>query len=114
MTYLHDALAYRMLFDVQVASSIRSGELTNDIYVTVDQPTAPVSCMFSGSDSGSTPDVLDLNGNGDTSELMCHASSRIQVDVPSVLRSYKEVMGDLDADYVSIGSATPAAGSPTG
>ncbi|MFD4537938.1 SdrD B-like domain-containing protein [Kitasatospora sp. NPDC058397] len=106
MMYLHDALAYRMLFDVQVASSIRSGELTNDIYVTVDRPTAPVACMFSGSDSG-VPDLLDLNGNGDTSELMCHDSSRIQVDVPSVLRSYKEVMGDLDADYVSIGSATP-------
>ncbi|MGA5821202.1 SdrD B-like domain-containing protein [Kitasatospora sp. NPDC094028] len=107
MTYLHDPLAYRMLFDVQVASSVRPGRLTNDVYVTVDQPTAPVACMFSGSDSGSTPDVLDLNGNGDTTELMCHASSNIQVDAPAALRSYKEVKGDLDADYVSIGTATP-------
>ncbi|MFJ6775640.1 SdrD B-like domain-containing protein, partial [Kitasatospora sp. NPDC091257] len=107
MTYLHDQLAYRMLFDVQVANSIRSGDLTNDVYVTVDQPTAPVACMFSGSDSGSTPDVLDLNGNGNTTELLCHASSQIRVDVPSVLRSYKEVKGDLDSDYVSIGTATP-------
>ncbi|KOV15433.1 hypothetical protein ADK60_27850, partial [Streptomyces sp. XY431] len=106
-TYLHDPLAYRMLFDVQVASSIRSGELTNDVYVTVDQPTNPVACMFSGSDSGSTPDVLDLNGNGNTTELLCHASSKIQVDVPSVLRSFKEVKGDLDSDYLSIGTATP-------
>ncbi|WP_344571167.1 SdrD B-like domain-containing protein, partial [Kitasatospora viridis] len=106
MTYLHDPLAYRMLFDVQVAGSVGPGIMTNDVYVTVDQPTEPVACMFSGNDTG-VPDTLDLNGNGNTSELMCHASSTIEVQAPSVLRSFKEVKGDLDQDYGAIGSATP-------
>ena len=106
MMYLHDSLAYRTLFDVQVASSLRAGTLTNDVYVTVDKPGEPVACKFNGSDSG-VPDLLDLNGDGDTGETMCHASSTIQVDAPAVLRSYKEVKGDLDADYSSMGTATP-------
>ncbi|MFE0461346.1 SdrD B-like domain-containing protein [Kitasatospora sp. NPDC058965] len=106
MTYLHDNLAYRMLFDAVVAGSVRAGTLTNDVYVTADLPTAPVTCFYNGTDSG-VPDTLDLNGNGDTTETVCPASSTVQVQVPSVLRSYKEVKGDQDADYGSMGTASP-------
>ena len=106
MMYLHDQLAYRMLFDATVAGNVHVGTLTNDIYVTADQPTQPVTCKMNGADSG-TPDVLDLNGNGDTSEILCHATSDVRVDVPAALRSFKEVKGDLDPDYASVGSTTP-------
>ncbi|MFJ1752718.1 SdrD B-like domain-containing protein [Kitasatospora sp. NPDC088134] len=106
MTYLHDQLAYRVRFDVQVAGSVRSGALVNEVFVTADRPTAPVTCAYNGTDSG-VPDALDLNGNGDRTEKMCPASSRVEVQVPSVLRSYKEVKGDLDADYGSMGATTP-------
>ncbi|PYC85349.1 hypothetical protein C7C46_06275 [Streptomyces tateyamensis] len=106
MTYLHDNLAYRMLFDAVVAGSVRAGTLTNDVYVTADRPTEPVTCYYNGTDSG-VPDGVDLNGNGDTAETVCPASSQVQVEVPSVLRSYKEVKGDQDADYGAMGTASP-------
>ncbi|MFD5565677.1 SdrD B-like domain-containing protein [Kitasatospora griseola] len=106
MTYLNDALAYRVLFDVQVADSVRAGTLTNQVFVTADHPTEPVTCYFSGVSHG-VPDTLDLNGNGDLTETMCHATSQVEVQVPSVLRSYKEVRGDLDSGYGPMGATTP-------
>ncbi|MFJ8438443.1 SdrD B-like domain-containing protein [Kitasatospora griseola] len=106
MTYLNDPLAYRVEFDVQVAASVRAGTLTNQVFVTADQPTVPVTCSYNGTSSG-VPDELDLNGNGDRTETMCHATSDVEVQVPSVLRSYKEVQGDLDAGYGPMGAATP-------
>ncbi|MFJ5882035.1 SdrD B-like domain-containing protein [Kitasatospora cineracea] len=109
MTYLHDQLAYRVQFDVQVAGSVRAGTLTNEVFVTADRSALPVSCFYNGTSTG-VPDLLDLNGDGDRTETMCHAASQVEVQVPSVLRSYKEVKGDLDADYGSMGTTTPGGG----
>ncbi len=106
MMYLHDSRAYRTLIDAQVAGSASAGTLTNDIYVTVDGPSVPVTCMNFGTDTG-VPDTTDLNGNGDTTEKLCHASSQVEVQVPKVLRAFKEVKGDLDADYGSVGTTSP-------
>ncbi|MGW4382793.1 SdrD B-like domain-containing protein [Kitasatospora sp. NPDC004531] len=106
MTYLNDALAYRVQFDVQVAASVRAGTLTNQVFVTADRPTVPVACYYNGTSTG-VPDTLDLNGDGDRTETMCHAASNVEVQVPSVLRSYKEVQGDLDSGFGPMGAATP-------
>ncbi|MER5865832.1 SdrD B-like domain-containing protein [Kitasatospora sp. NPDC002040] len=106
MMYLHDSLAYRMLFEAEAAGSAQPGTLTNDVYVTVDGPTAPVSCMYYRADT-SVPDTGDLNGNGNTTEKLCHASSQVQIQVPAVLRAFKEVKGDEDKGYGSSGTSSP-------
>ncbi|MFE7525625.1 SdrD B-like domain-containing protein [Kitasatospora sp. NPDC057542] len=109
MTYLNDQKAYRTLIDVQVAGSAKPGTLTNDVYVTTEGAEEPVACSYFGTDSG-TPDTHDLNGNGNTTETVCHASSKVEVQVPAVLRSFKEVKGDLDQDYATTGTTTPGGG----
>ncbi|WP_441250715.1 SdrD B-like domain-containing protein [Kitasatospora sp. McL0602] len=106
MTYLHDSRASRVLFEAQVAGSARPGTLTNEVFVTTDQPSPPVTCMFFGTDS-SVPDTDDLNGNGNTTEKLCRASSQVQIEVPAVLHAYKEVKGDKDTDYGSTGTTSP-------
>ncbi|WP_407988875.1 SdrD B-like domain-containing protein [Kitasatospora sp. CMC57] len=106
MTYLHDNLAYRVLFEAQAAGSARPGMLTNDVYVTADGASPPVTCLFYGTDS-SVPDADDLNENGNTTEKLCHASSRVEIQVPAVLRAFKEVKGDEDADYGSSATTSP-------
>ncbi|AUG79203.1 hypothetical protein CFP65_4456 [Kitasatospora sp. MMS16-BH015] len=105
-TYLNDAGRYKVLFDAVVAGSAKPGMLTNDIFVTVQNPSPPVTCFFFGTDT-SVPDGDDLNGNGNTTEKLCKASSNVQIDVPAVLRAYKEVKGDKDADYGSTGTTSP-------
>lgn len=105
MMYLHDNLAYRTLFEAEAAGSAKPGTLTNDVYVTVDGPSAPVSCLYFGTDS-SAPDTGDLNLNGDTAEKLCHASSQVQIQVPAVLRAFKEVKGDEDTGYGSSGTSS--------
>ncbi|MER5637525.1 SdrD B-like domain-containing protein [Kitasatospora sp. NPDC002227] len=105
-TYLHDNLAYRVLFDATVAGSAKTGTVTNDIFVTAENPSPPVTCFYFGTDT-SVPDSDDLNGNGDTTEKLCKASSQVQIQVPAVLRAYKEVKGDKDADYGSSGTTSP-------
>ncbi|MDH6577631.1 SdrD B-like domain-containing protein [Kitasatospora sp. MAP5-34] len=106
MTYLHDANANRVLFDAQVAGSAKSGMLTNDIFVTVDNPSPPVTCFYFGTDTG-VPDAFDLNGNGNTTEKLCKASSQVQIDAPAVLHAYKEVKGDKDAGFGSTATTSP-------
>ncbi|MFJ8044576.1 SdrD B-like domain-containing protein [Kitasatospora sp. NPDC096147] len=106
MTYLHDDRAYRVLFDAMIAGSAQPGTLTNDIYVTVDQPTVPVACFYNGTSTG-VPDTDDLNQNGDTTETLCPASSQVEIQVPAVLRAFKEVKGDQDTDYGSSGTTSP-------
>ncbi|MGW4648886.1 SdrD B-like domain-containing protein [Kitasatospora sp. NPDC004289] len=106
MTYLHDDKAYRVLFDAVIAGSAQPGTLTNDIYVTADQPTVPVACYYNGTSTG-VPDADDLNQNGDTTETLCPASSQVEIQVPAVLRAFKEVKGDQDSDYGSSGTTSP-------
>ncbi|MFJ9519260.1 SdrD B-like domain-containing protein [Kitasatospora sp. NPDC101801] len=106
MTYLHDNLAYRVLFDAQAAGSAQPGSFTNDVYVTADGASPPVTCKYYGADS-SVPDVDDFNRNGDTAEKLCHASSKVEIQVPAVLRAYKEVKGDEDSAYGSSGTSSP-------
>ncbi|KQV24108.1 hypothetical protein ASE03_02110 [Kitasatospora sp. Root187] len=106
MMYLHDNLAYRVLFEAEAAGSAQPGTLTNDVYVTADGASPPVTCMFYGTDS-SVPDTDDFNENGDTTEKLCHASSQVEIQVPAVLRAFKEVKGDEDADYGSSATTSP-------
>ncbi len=106
MMYVNDHRAHRTLIDVQVAGSAEPGTLTNDVYVTADGAGDPVACFYFGSDSGAV-DAQDIDKDGDTTETMCRASSPVEVQVPAVLRAYKEVKGDLDADYGSTGTTRP-------
>ncbi|MBB4947422.1 putative repeat protein (TIGR01451 family) [Kitasatospora gansuensis] len=106
MMYLHDNLAYRVLFEAEAAGSAQPGTLTNDVYVTADGASPPVTCMFYGTDS-SVPDTDDFNENGNTTEKLCHASSKVEIQVPAVLRAFKEVKGDEDADYGSSATTSP-------
>ncbi|MEO8606576.1 MAG: SdrD B-like domain-containing protein [Chloroflexota bacterium] len=83
-------------FNTTITAGSSQGSLTNDYYVTSNDVDI----------NGTTTDVNDLDGDGQTADQLIGASTTIPVDQLVGLDSFKGVRGELDSGY----SVYPASG----
>lgn len=97
-------------FDVQIRSA-PTGTYQNDAYISVENGQ-PNICSGYNYSNDSYVDVNDYDGDGNTTEMLCHAYVPVNIINPSgtALLAEKWVKGSLDAAYSrypDIGHTTP-------
>jgi uncharacterized repeat protein (TIGR01451 family) len=89
-------------FSTAVRSGAPSGNLSNDFTLEHDAPGLGQRC--SGT---SQADPLDLDGDGDTAETLCRATTSIAVAPIAQLESFKTTQSVCDAAFAANGSTLP-------
>ncbi|MEM7481061.1 MAG: GEVED domain-containing protein [Acidobacteriota bacterium] len=92
-------------FDTTVAFGATFGPLSNQMGMTQNDPGLAQRC------DSSTPDINDLDGDGDTTDVLCVDSQSATIAPVAQLVSSKRVAGACDANFTDSSAGTLAGGA---
>ncbi|WP_288393836.1 SpaA isopeptide-forming pilin-related protein [uncultured Vagococcus sp.] len=101
ITYTYDSVtnssmnAYRVIYKTQATSLAHDGVNTNDAYVAWDNMDEVKAFK-----TNATPDIFDLNNNGNREELISRKAYNVNFRAATELISTKEALGSADNGYV--------------